>query len=927
MSGKWKIAKLIGLIVFIVILPVLFFAFIGHNPMKATEKATNNIAVVNEDTGAEYNKKTYLFGKEIVPALDDHSDYHWFVVNRGQAENGLKNNEYDAVIYLPSDFSRNILSFNEKKPLKAMVQYKIQPNLDAKNRERVQKELEASKNTINQKMSTLYWSYVAQEVEAIRKKFNNIVEKEIAFQNAMYSFYTPSSSKLTKEIENQKNMLKQLLAASKNAEDSSTGTLQGLEQAEKEIDSFIESIRQYKEYQQRQNEVVQEGIYQYEAALGEGMSSMLEQPWNVKPEFQLQGQNLLESVSTLRSTVAQSRTSLASFNEQLEKSTAYEQFQQLLAMQKDLVYQYKKEIDTKTLDQLQQQLIPLRQKLQSPSSEQASANTASIEAPPPADTKLLDALEKQVANLKTELQTVKPQSPQENWNNVEGSISQLEAEMQKAKEEWQQQLALQQQWKQKYTELTKQLNEQPNEEAGKAIEAIVQQINAKEQAILALPSLPESRKQTLSSNFQGTIQNRNATDLLAYFAWLSVFEDAVQQAGSFDEGVVDQLLANWSEKDAIFRMLSDVHSEAPYFYQLQKNLTSSLKDAEAAEANAQSFVEATLGYIQEYDENVQKVQEGITNQLQALNDAANAVTMQLQEAVNEGEQAESILGDNDGEFVVAMQQNTMQDVKQISDLVTSISEGQDRITDYTNELQEKVGAVQAKADELNGKWAANVNASKQMRNDAYRLLNNTMVDQQANGYVYDYLTNPVQMSGDMPEEKTTYTPPVVMFIIILLCGMLIGFFLHYYSNVPFMMQLALLIMLNLIVGLIIDIYGLKIYPMQDVRAIKWSVFTIVLLFLCSSMVRLAFFIGPFTGWILGSGLVLFFITPLLDLVLPNFNLEHPISKAYVSIQYGDQQSFYSTVIPIGIVSLLMAVVPFLKHRLTIQQEEAGTYEG
>ncbi|WP_181537251.1 type VII secretion protein EsaA [[Anoxybacillus] calidus] len=937
MTEKGKIVKLIAKIVFIAALPVLFFTFIGHHPMKVTERTTNRIAVVNEDIGADYDKRTYEFGKEIIPALDDRSNYQWSVVNRSQAEKGLADGQYDAVVYLPSDFSRNILTFHEKQPLKATVQYKIQPNLEAKNRERVQKELETAKNTINQKMSTLYWSYVGQAVEDIRKKFSDILEKEIAFQKTMYDFYTPSSTKLTKEIESQKKMLDQLLSSSKNAESSSNDTLKGLEQAEAEIASFIEDIQAYKEYQQRQHDIIQEGIHQYEAMMSGGIRSVVERPWNVKPEFELNGQTLLESVSTLRNTVTNSHTALTNLHDQLKNSSVDEQFEQLLALQKDLIRQYQQQTDTKTLDEVQQKLIPLRQQLQSATTPSApNEQPVTGELPQPSGNgEWLNELQQQLASLKTELQTIKPQQPQEtqegqdtsrSWRNIDNVMNQLEVEIQKAKEAWQKQLALQQQWREKYAQLAKQLAEQENDDNGLSEETVVQQIVAKEQAILQSSSLSEEQKQQLSASFQPAIQSRNMNDLLAYFAWLSIFEDALKRIGNFDEAFVDQLILNWKEEEGVFQILSNIHSEIPYFYQLQHHLSTSLKDAEAVENNVHSFVEATLGYIRQYDENVEKVQEELMGQLQALNDAANKVTEQLQQAMNESETIHSTLGANDGEFVITMQQNTMQDVAQISDLVTSMAEGQDRIIDYTNALHEKVASVQERADELNSKWAANVNTTKQIKNDVYDLLDNTMVDNQTNGYVYDYLTNPVQVSGDIPEEKTTYTPPVVMLVIILLCGMLIGFFLHYYSSVPLLMQIALLVMMNLLVGFIISTYGLRIYPMQDVQALKWSIFTIILLFFCSAIVRLAFFIGPFTGWVLGVGLILFFITPLLDLVLPNFSFDHPISETYMSIQYGDQQAFYPAVIALGVVTLFMSAVPFLKQRLAALQKEE-TYEG
>jgi putative membrane protein len=547
-----------------------------------------------------------------------------------------------------------------------------------------------------------------------------------------------------------------------------------------------------------------------------GIRSVVERPWNVKPEFELNGQPLLESVSTLRNTVTNSHTALTNLQYQLKNSSVHEQFGQLLVLQKDLNRQYQQQMYTKTLNEVQQKLIPLRQQLQSATTP-SSPNEQPVpgELPQPSGNgEWLNGLEQHLASLKNELQTVKQQAPQEegkvpsgSWGNIDNVMKQLETEIQKAKDSWQKQLALQQQWQEKYAQLANQVTKLANEDIGQSEETVVKQIRAKEQAILQSPSLSEERKQQLSASFQPAIKSRNMNDLLAYFAWLSIFEDALKRIGNFDEAFVDQLILNWKEKENIFQILSNIHSEIPYFHQLQYNLDNSLKDAEAVENNVHSFVEATLGYIRQYDENVQQVQAEMLGQLQSLNDTANEVTAQLQQSMNEAGTIHSTFGGNDGEFVINIQQNTMQDVAQISDMVTSMAEGQDRIIDYTNELHDKVASVQERADELNRKWAANVNTTKLIKNDVNDLLDNAMVDKQTNGYVYDYLTNPVQVSGDIPKEKTTYTAPVVMLIIILLCGMLIGFFLHYYSSVPLKMQVALLVMMNLLVGFIISTYG------------------------------------------------------------------------------------------------------------------------
>lgn len=69
-----------------------------------------------------------------------------------------------------------------------------------------------------------------------------------------------------------------------------------------------------------------------------------------------------------------------------------------------------------------------------------------------------------------------------------------------------------------------------------------------------------------------------------------------------------------------------------------------------------------------------------------------------------------------------------------------------------------------------------------MRNDVYGILGNTLVDGQNNGYVYDYLANPLKISGEVPEEKIQTVPPVVILVIVLISSLLIGYFSSYYQT-------------------------------------------------------------------------------------------------------------------------------------------------
>ncbi|PJN92069.1 type VII secretion protein EsaA, partial [Bacillus sp. mrc49] len=279
--------------------------------------------------------------------------------------------------------------------------------------------------------------------------------------------------------------------------------------------------------------------------------------------------------------------------------------------------------------------------------------------------------------------------------------------------------------------------------------------------------------------------------------------------------------------------------------------------------------------MKEYDANVKAGQEATLAELAAITVRAQEVSAQMSDHMEPPEIETEPPLNLDGEMFVTLQDNTATTVGFISELVNSVAERQETVTKDTADLQVKVGSVQERADQLNDNWSKNVDSTVQIKTDVYSVLNNTLVDDQQNGYVYEYLANPVQISGEVLQQEKVNIPPIVMLVIILISGLLIGFFLHHYGSLPMMVHAALNALLNLIVGLIISIYGLKIYPLGDMQEIKWTVFTVLLLFFCSACTRLAFSIGPFVGAMLVIGLISFFMIPLLDLIMPNFNVDHP----------------------------------------------------
>ena len=155
MNAKTKYMVKMVLVMFLILAtPSVFFGSIGDNPLLERENATRTIAVVNEDIGADKDNQSLDFGNEIASILKKESNYEWTVISRSVADNGLIQSKYDAIVYIPSDFSKNIMSYENQQPVKAQFQYRVQDQLNSLNRERVLREIQTATNRVNGKIST-----------------------------------------------------------------------------------------------------------------------------------------------------------------------------------------------------------------------------------------------------------------------------------------------------------------------------------------------------------------------------------------------------------------------------------------------------------------------------------------------------------------------------------------------------------------------------------------------------------------------------------------------------------------------------------------------------------------------------------------------------------------------------------------------------
>ncbi|KMJ58374.1 hypothetical protein AB685_10790 [Bacillus sp. LL01] len=951
MTGKTTyIIKMVLVVLLILVTPAVFFGSVGDNPMKAERTASRVIAVVNEDTGMEKEDKALEFGKEISTIFEEGSRYEWTVIGRSAAVNGLKDSRYDAVVYIPSNFSTNIMTYESMQPVKANFEYTVQDQLNVIDREKVLREIEKATSKINSRISTLYWTYVSQDLENVRAHFDTILQKEIDFQNAMLAFYKPTSLNLASEIERQRSMLEKLQSTVATVSQGASGRESTVQQFEENLTSFVQFVDQFKEYQDSQQLVLQELQDESMGSIQLLASTQPSRHAEVQDYLSQEGTEINNGLESINNSMESNKTNLGELSE-LRKSEVDRQTSDMEAFfeQQEQIALSQKNAD---LTKLEETIENLKSKLE----EEGKKEPGKPEDPKPLTTSTkndvkdnnselevpdnrsfeneiqeLNAIAKDIYNIKTIIDglDVVPEeiltalSPlgelstritkvEESLKGVEEEnpllkiIKQLEAEKQILEEEIVGYL-------EQISELEEVIAalEGDKESLSNNLQTVINEIEKKEQEILDQIQVDE-RKKRLDAIFKKEINNNSTKDLLNYHSSLVQFEETLNR--NIDEDVESLL-------EDIQTILNVSNTEQKEWISLTTAMPNTIEQMQALQDNFSVFME-------EYRANIEEQQTAIMNDISSLEESANSVMEQVQLfASNEPTPTDG----NDGNTVVNRQQTISQELLTLSDLVTSVGESQSNIVSYTTELQTNVENVQNDADTLNAKWAENVGATKMYRDDIFNVLGNAYVDGQKNGPVYDHLSNPLQISGDAASgTENNRVPPVVVLAIILISSLLIGYFSHYFNNAPMLVQGSMFVLLNIIVGLIISLYGLNIYPLGEDRAIQWSIFTILLLTAASAVVLAGFSMDKLVGWIASVGLVIFFITPFLSLTAPNINYEDPMSRVYMSIQYGSSSLFVGAVITLIVILLLLMIIPqivtLLKNNRAKKNEDEA-YEG
>ncbi|MDE5053713.1 type VII secretion protein EsaA [Niallia taxi] len=358
----FPIWKIIIALVLIIGAPLLFFKAIGENPLKEKENATKSIAIVNEDVGLEGEEEEIHLGESAASILAKDSSYNWSVVGRSAGESGLRSNKYDAVIYIPSDFSKKVMDYESANPSKVTFNYKLQTQLNAVNTEKVKLEVEKATKRTNQRLSSLYWSYVATDMNSVKKEFDQILQKEVDFQGTMLAFYKPSSKDLADQIKEQQAMLENIKSSFGQVADQGTDQEASADSFSEDLTGFVENVQAYEQYQQEQQKLlasIQEDAVANISTATENQKSPYLQTQSLLNENE---QTVLQQMTDLNSQL-QTNESLLLKTKQERVDTAENQLLSYNQYQSNLLDYYQQLVDTKSLNSLQGNLIAAKQGL------------------------------------------------------------------------------------------------------------------------------------------------------------------------------------------------------------------------------------------------------------------------------------------------------------------------------------------------------------------------------------------------------------------------------------------------------------------------------------------------------------------------------------------------------------------------------------
>ena len=140
----------------------------------ASKKESTQIAIVNQDMGIIYNEQDVNYALDLMNSLNND----FVVTNREAAKKGILSGKYGAMIILPGNFSKNVISINNVTPSKVEVYYETNQFLSKENELIVLGKIADFEKKVNSKLSYMYICSVFNEIHKGQDSASEILKND-----------------------------------------------------------------------------------------------------------------------------------------------------------------------------------------------------------------------------------------------------------------------------------------------------------------------------------------------------------------------------------------------------------------------------------------------------------------------------------------------------------------------------------------------------------------------------------------------------------------------------------------------------------------------------------------------------------------------------------------------------------------------------
>ncbi|MEK7016889.1 type VII secretion protein EsaA [Bacillus sp. FSL R9-9410] len=266
---KWSI--LLFIILALVLSTGVSYLALNQNVKKANENSTPKmtVALVNEDQGTVFEGNKIAFGDQFVKNVNKNTKQEWYVVSRGVAENGLKNNNYNMMIVIPNDFSRKAVAIDSELPEKLTLNYKV----NATGNKDLKAEAENTASMIledfNKQIIDVYFASIIGKLQGAQDNIGEIIEKG----NTQTNMYKKDVHSPLGNYTNQFKTVQDYTGISVNSfkgfQDVLKGFGQTLDEGNKSNNTYLEGFNNFQKMQSDNNLLANNFSSQFNQSMSE----------------------------------------------------------------------------------------------------------------------------------------------------------------------------------------------------------------------------------------------------------------------------------------------------------------------------------------------------------------------------------------------------------------------------------------------------------------------------------------------------------------------------------------------------------------------------------------------------------------------------------------------------------------------------------